>query len=128
MTVKKILVVDDERELRDIICEILVFEGFEVRGAADGVEALKVTRDYHPDLILTDIIMPQCDGLTLFKEVLRLYDPPIPFIFISGYVGTVEIDEIKNNKNFVSIFNKPVDIDKVLEKIKSVKLFLPNQY
>lgn len=121
MTIEKILVVDDEKELRETISEILEFEGYQVRMAGNGFEALKVIGEFRPDLIVTDIIMPECDGLTLFKEVSRLYWPPIPIAFISGYVGSVVIDEFKKKENFVALFSKPIEIDEILEKIAELK-------
>ncbi len=121
MTIKKILVVDDEKELRETISEILEFEGYTVRIAANGFEALKVIDEFRPELIITDIIMPECDGLTLFKEVSRRYWPPIPIAFISGYVGSVVLDDFKNKENFVAIFSKPIEIDEILQKISELE-------
>ncbi len=121
MTIKKILVVDDEKDLREVLTDILKFEGFETRMAANGLEALKVMNEFYPHLIVTDIIMPECDGLTFFKEVSRLYSPPIPVIFMSGYVGTVIIDELKSKENFVAIYSKPIEMVDLLSKIDELK-------
>ncbi|MEK6628888.1 MAG: response regulator [Bdellovibrionota bacterium] len=121
MIIEKILVVDDEEDLREIISEIFEFEGYKVRTAENGLEALKIMNEFNPDLIVTDIIMPECDGLTLFKELSRLYSPPPPVIFISGYVGSVAIDELKNKENFIAIFSKPIKIDDILNKLNELK-------
>lgn len=121
MTIKNILVVDDEKEVRDILADIFQFEGYEVRTASNGIEAFRVMNEFTPDLIISDIIMPECDGLALFREVARQYLPPIPMIFISGYVGTVVIDELKNKENFVAIFSKPLEIEEILKKIEELK-------
>lgn len=117
MKVKSILIVDDEKELRESLANIFQLEGFDVRVATNGLEAFAAMNDFAPDLIISDINMPDCNGLVLFREVHRLYTPPIPMIFLSGYVGTVAVDELSNKENFVAIFSKPVDVAVILKKI-----------
>jgi two-component system cell cycle response regulator len=66
---EKILLIDDEAEIRKLLSEILQEEGFEVFGAADGVEGLELFHDIKPDLIITDVKMPRKDGLEVLKGV-----------------------------------------------------------
>lgn len=66
---KKILIVEDEQDLIEIIDEKFTREGFTVLKAGDGVEGLKVSLKEHPDLILLDIVMPRMDGLTMLKKL-----------------------------------------------------------
>ncbi|MFA6524779.1 MAG: response regulator [Patescibacteria group bacterium] len=65
---KKILVIDDDDAIQQVIKSALVSEGYEVRIADDGKEGLKVVKEFQPDLIILDIIMPVMDGLGFLKE------------------------------------------------------------
>jgi two-component system response regulator VicR len=74
---KRILVVDDEKPIADILQFNLKKEGYEVFCAYDGVEALQKVEEIHPDLILLDIMLPQKDGMEVCREVRKKYDMPI---------------------------------------------------
>ncbi|MGO4889046.1 response regulator YycF [Anaerobacillus sp. MEB173] len=74
---KKILVVDDEQPIADILKFSLEKEGFQVECAYDGVEAIKKVEQETPDLILLDIMLPQKDGMEVCREVRKKYDMPI---------------------------------------------------
>ena len=72
---KKILIVEDEASLAEAIMESLVSEGYEVKVANNGNEAVKKIDDFNPDLILLDIVMPDTDGISFLKQ-LRKPDSP----------------------------------------------------
>lgn len=74
---KKILVVDDEQPIADILKFNLEKEGFIVECAYDGEEALKKVSEFDPDLLLLDIMLPLKDGMEVCKEVRKKYDMPI---------------------------------------------------
>ncbi|WP_455662659.1 response regulator YycF [Pradoshia sp.] len=74
---KKILVVDDEKPIADILQFNLKKEGFDVHCAYDGNEAIKLVEEIQPDLILLDIMLPQQDGMEVCREVRKKYDMPI---------------------------------------------------
>ncbi len=74
---KKILVVDDEKPISDIIKFNLSKEGYEVSTAYDGEEALEKVKEVEPDLILLDLMLPKIDGLEVAREVRKTYDMPI---------------------------------------------------
>lgn len=74
---KKILVVDDEKPISDIVKFNLTKEGYEVVTAYDGEEALRLVDDVVPDLILLDLMLPKMDGLDVCREVRKKYDMPI---------------------------------------------------
>mgnify|MGYP001313227122 CR=1 FL=1 len=65
---KKILVVDDEKDIVDIVKEILKHEGYEVETAFDGEEGLKKVSEVRPDLIVADVMMPRMDAIEM-KEM-----------------------------------------------------------
>lgn len=78
----KILVVDDESLIREVIIEYLKLEGYEVDEACDGAEALKKTRENDYALIIMDIMMPNMDGYQACKEIKKIKQ--VPFIMLSA--------------------------------------------
>ncbi len=74
---KKILVVDDEKPIADILQFNLKKEGFTVQCAYDGDEALRLVEEMKPDMILLDIMLPIRDGMEVCREVRKKYDMPI---------------------------------------------------
>jgi two-component system response regulator VicR len=74
---KKVLVVDDEKPIADILQFNLKKEGFEVHCAYDGNEAVKMVEEIQPDIILLDIMLPLQDGMEVCREVRKKYDMPI---------------------------------------------------
>jgi len=80
---KHILVVDDDESIRNLLKVILEREGYEVSAAADGKEAIRLFRRNPSDLIITDIIMPEQEGLKTIFE-LRREHPDVRIIAISG--------------------------------------------
>ena len=110
-----ILLVDDEKEVRSVIAEILREEGYDVLEAASGHEALAAS-DAHPgkiDLLLTDLIMPGMTGRML-ADMLSPRRPGIIVVFISGYVGDSRGSLTGQGIYFIQ---KPVTPEKLLEKI-----------
>lgn len=68
-TVKRILCVEDEPEMIDLIRLILGRRGFEVHGAAGGIEGVRLIRELHPDLVLLDLMMPDMDGWEVYQQM-----------------------------------------------------------
>jgi hypothetical protein len=85
---RRILVVEDEDGVRDIVCRILTKAGYEVRAAGDPQEALKLCLDHNlqVDALLSDVIMPGMSGTQLAAE-LRQSRPGLPVLFMSGYTS-----------------------------------------
>ena len=73
----RILVVDDERQIARVLRTTLQSYGYDVNVAQDGVEALSMFEQFPPDLVITDLSMPNLDGVELTKEIRRLGDTPI---------------------------------------------------
>ncbi len=73
----RVVVVDDERNLRELLHVALGDEGFEVRSAADGRGAVELVRDWAPDVIVLDVMLPHVDGLALLPVLRRLTEAPI---------------------------------------------------
>jgi len=82
----RVLVVEDEFGLQEILRDIFVMEGYNVRIATDGEEGYKAYLKFKPDLIVTDIVMPKMTGLELIQKI-RLVNPEIKVIYVSGFFG-----------------------------------------
>jgi two-component system nitrogen regulation response regulator GlnG len=120
---KKILVVDDEQALVDIICEELQApdEEFEFLKAYNGLDALEAARTQHPDLIVSDITMPGITGLELL-ETLRAEHNPVPIIICTGFSDT---DKIRNAWSFgaFDFLEKPLNYDILKSLVKNALEF-----
>ena len=79
----KILVIDDEEDIRDVLKELLELEGYQIEIAGDGKAGIKAFRESDPDLIIIDIVMPHKDGVAVIKEI-RKENPAVKIIAISG--------------------------------------------
>ena len=111
----RILVVDDERLLNEMLQECLRAAGYEVDGAFDGVEGIGLLRYKKYHLIMLDVRMPRKDGLEVLKFVKDEY-PDIPVIIVTGLASMEEIKETVKNGAFACI-KKPFQLDKVLLKV-----------
>ncbi len=109
----RILVVDDEEDVRGFLCSLLQDNGYEVEMAEDGNRAWEAIRKQHPDLILLDLMMPEQTGTGLFR---RLHDHKelceIPVIVVSGLAG-----RHLAFKEPVAVFDKPIDPDEFGETV-----------
>lgn len=114
---KTILIIDDERSIRNTLSEILSFEGYQADLAADGEEGLKKLKDKHFDCIICDIKMPRMDGMEVFEKAKEIC-PEVPFIMISGH-GTIEtaVDAVK--KGAFDFVSKPPDLNRLLITLRN---------
>jgi len=108
---KKILVVDDEENARLGLSRLLAREGFHVDSVANGFEALDYLRQNEVNLIVTDINMPEMNGITFLKELNKAH-PLSNVIMITAYGGVESYIEAMNLGAFEYI-NKPVNIDEL---------------
>lgn len=80
----RLLIVDDEEKIRQLISKYAVFEGYEVAGAEDGMQAVSMARGGRYDLIIMDIMMPELDGFSAAKEIRKTSGVPIIFLSARG--------------------------------------------
>jgi DNA-binding NtrC family response regulator len=120
---KKILIVDDEENARIGLSKLLAQEGYEVESVANGLEALEFLGRKKVNLIISDINMPQMNGLAFLRELNR-HHPDMSVIMITAYGGVESYLEAMNLGAFEYI-HKPVK----LEELKSVmkKIFTRHQ-
>lgn len=113
-----ILVIDDEPDIRSLLQEILVDEGYSVATAEDAAHAREARRVQKPDLILLDIWMPDVDGITLLKEWLAEEALVQPVIMMSGH-GTVETAVEATRLGAYDYIEKPLSLAKLLLTIEN---------
>ncbi len=91
---KKILIVEDERPLREVLCDKFEANGFKAFKAKDGKEGLAVALKEHPDIILLDIIMPKMDGMTVLKKLREdKRGKDIPVILLTNLADDQKVAE-----------------------------------
>lgn len=113
----KILVVDDELLIRNVIKEYAINEGFEVDEAENGDEAIQKVEDNNYDLIIMDIMMPHKDGFTSAKEIKEIKN--IPIIFLSA--RTEELDKLNGfSLGADDYVTKPFSPKELMARIKAV--------
>jgi len=115
---KKILIVDDEKDIRDLLEFNLENEGYETIKAKDGLEALKKAESGQPDLILLDIMLPHKDGFEVLRELRENKETAnIPVIFLTAKDN--EIDEVVGLELGADDYIiKPISIRKLLARVK----------
>src|SRR3569833_325671 len=116
MSPAQILVVDDERDIRELLKEILVDEGYEGSVAENGETARLARRARRPDLVLLDIWMPDVDGISLLKEWNDERGPSAPVIMMSGH-GTVETAVEATRLGAYDFIEKPLSMARLLVTI-----------
>lgn len=120
MTAKKILVVEDDAAIREVLTEILELDGYEVDAASNGEEGLQsLAKKPLPHLILLDLMMPVKDGFAFRSE--QLANPvwsKIPVIVLSANANLeVRINQMGQQK--LPFLKKPVDLDVILGSVKT---------
>ncbi|TVS10429.1 MAG: sigma-54-dependent Fis family transcriptional regulator [Wenzhouxiangella sp.] len=113
MASARILVVDDEPDIRELIADILGDEGHEVVAAADAAAAREQRRSQTPDLILLDVWMPDTDGISLLREWREAGALDCPVVMISGH-GSVETAVEATRLGAYDFIEKPVSMAKLL--------------
>lgn len=113
----KILIIDDERSIRNTLREILEYEDYEVEDVDNGVDGLQLIEKKDYDLVLCDIKMNRMDGMEVLTEGLAI-KPDLPFIMISGH-GTVETAVEASKKGAFDFISKPPDLNRLLITVRN---------
>ncbi len=115
---KKMLIVDDEEPVRDLVSRVLERRGYEVRVAREGSEALQLIEEEVPDCILLDLKMPGMDGPETLKRVRERWEN-IPVVILTGYP---EIALVHRALQYtpVTLLAKPVTRDEILQAVESL--------
>jgi CheY-like chemotaxis protein len=114
----RVLVVDDEDAVRDVLVDMLEAHGHSVVSAACGAEGLEKLAEVPYDVLFTDLSMPEMDGRALAREVKKRR-PGIKVVLVTGYAGTLDPDaEVFSYVD--AVLGKPFDFDKVGETLRAV--------
>ena len=114
-----ILVVDDNRALADTLADILEAKGFIVHAAAGGTEALEILRRLPIDILLTDVKMPEMNGLELYRETRKLNTSLIT-IFMTAYAAD-ELIQQGMAEGVKTVLTKPLEINFMLHLFSAYK-------
>ncbi len=116
----RVLLVEDDVQVRNMLLETLTQEGYEVEEAANGKQAVEAYRANPPDLVITDIIMPEQDGVETIHALRREF-PEVKIIAISGGSANIGGDYLLGTADAlgaVRTFGKPVDVSKLLNAVE----------
>lgn len=118
---KHILVVDDDDMMREFVKELLTVHDFKITEAANGKSGLQEFRENTPDLVITDIIMPEMEGISFIRE-LRAYNKDVPIIAMTGNVhGRMEeFLDISSKLGADEILRKPIKANEFIEAIEKL--------
>lgn len=122
MTARQILVVDDEVGIRELLSDILQDEGYHVRLAENAAEARDWRKKMRPDLVLLDIWMPDCDGITLLKEWSTGGLLSMPVVMMSGH-GTIDTAVEATRIGAFDFLEKPIALQKLLKTVGAALKF-----
>jgi DNA-binding response OmpR family regulator len=114
-----VLVVDDERLIADTMTEILRRSGFNAICAYDGVSALELALEVSPDFVVTDVVMPQMNGVQLAIAIRKAL-PATEILLLSGQAGITEIVEGGRKEGFLfELIAKPIHPEKLLQRLRT---------
>jgi CheY-like chemotaxis protein len=111
---RMVLIVEDDRAIREALVDGLDGEGFTIKAAEDGAQALDMIKDEPPDLILLDLMMPRMTGWQVMEEMQkeqRLHDIPIVVVTAARYAGTVPSGS--------PVFIKPLRLERLIQSVRA---------
>ncbi len=120
-TAPRILVIDDEPPVRQMLAQMLGRAGYEVEEAEDGVKAIELLKQNPADIVITDMIMPNKEGMDTIMEICRDF-PELKVIAISGGgdIGAQEYLSIASRCGALKTFAKPLSRDDMLSAIEEL--------
>ena len=93
MSLGRVMVVDDELEVRQVLCEFLEARGYQVQPVESGTQALAVLDGFKPDVVLLDVSMPEMDGVETLKRIVSLH-PTLPVIMVTANADIVVTSQL----------------------------------
>ena len=112
---KSILVVDDEQGIVTMLEEFLEDSGYQVLTATHPRQAQKLYREQSPDLIITDIVMPDINGIEMLNQLITEF-PQLKAVVMTGYAGALknELEQVQSEQGVVCVMEKPLNLLEVL--------------
>ena len=117
MSPRRVMVVDDEKGIREALKQVLEYEQIEVQACASGHEAIRVYPDFQPQLVFLDVKMEGMDGLETLKRIRGL-DPAAQVVMISGH-GTIQTAVEATQLGAYDFLEKPLDTDRILLTLRN---------
>ncbi len=114
-----ILVVDDNPPMAKTLSDILTIKGYEVHTAFSGTEALEILADHEVHILLTDVIMPDMDGVTLYRQTRKSHPHLVTFL-MTAYAAD-DIIQQGIAEGIRTVLTKPVDINLFLNLVMAVE-------
>ena len=112
----RIVIADDEPDMRDYFQQVLPRLGHAVVGIArNGCELVELCRSAHPDLVITDLRMPELDGIDATRQICQ--NGPIPVILVSAYHGATVADRAETS-HIMSYLGKPIKLNDLASAIR----------
>jgi two-component system KDP operon response regulator KdpE len=119
---RKILIVDDEPQITRVLRHSLTAHHYDVRTAADGLSAMETARDWNPDLVITDLQMPEMDGIEFCNEIRKVSSVPIIVLSVRGDERT-KVDALDAGAD--DYVTKPFGIEELLARVRAALRRLP---
>lgn len=119
---KRILIIDDDTQLRQMLRQLLERQGHEVADAPDGKEAIKLHKQFPADLIITDIIMPEKEGVETIIELMQDF-PDVKIVAISGGSRAIDAQDCLSYVKQLGVehtFTKPFEHAELLDAINDL--------
>lgn len=108
---ERILIVDDQLGIRLLLKEILQKEGYSTFQAANGYQAIEITKKENPDLVLLDMRLPEMNGIEILQELKKI-SPDIRVIIMTAY-GEQELIDTAKNIGILDYITKPFEIEEI---------------
>ncbi len=120
---KKILIVDDEKDITELVKKLLKSEGFDVVTANSGKEALALLESTTPDLIFLDLFMPEMSGWDVLREIRKreeLKEVPVIMLTVQPLYESIDREEVEEVVDYIT---KPFDKEDIVEAIRQIPGF-----
>jgi two-component system OmpR family response regulator len=114
----RVLVVDDEPTISDLLAMALRYEGCEMRTAADGEQALRSAAEFHPDVVVLDLMLPDLDGMEVLRR-LRAETPTLPVLFLTAR-DSVEDRVAGLTAGVDDYVTKPFSLEEVIARVRAL--------
>jgi CheY-like chemotaxis protein len=117
MSAPRILIVDDERMIADTLSAIFRGAGYETFTAYNGQLGLDAARTLSPELVLSDVVMPELDGVSMAMQI-RTSQPEVKVLLFSGQAGTLNLLHTAEEKGYhFDLLEKPIHPDEIMRRV-----------
>jgi DNA-binding response OmpR family regulator len=120
MTGARILIVDDEQMIADTLSVIFRRLGYEAFTAYNGLLGLDAARDLKPNLVLSDVVMPELDGVSMAMQICNAL-PEVGVLLFSGQAGTTDLLHVAEERGYhFELLQKPVPPNEIIQKVAAM--------